>query len=104
MADVWKSLVSLHQASKFQTALTFMCELFNMHTVENENIPAFLNKMKSIVDRINSMKSKFKISNLTYVGVIAQSLNSSWDPWLENNVEADLTADESKHAFSVVHF
>ena len=28
VADVWKSLVSLHQATKFWTALTFMHKLF----------------------------------------------------------------------------
>ena len=104
VADVWKSLVSLHQATGFQTALMFMHKLFNMRVAENENIPAFLNKMKSIIDHINSMKSKFKISDLTYAEVIAQSLNSSWDQWLENNVKADLAADESEHAFSIMHF
>ena len=82
----------------------FMRKLFNMRAAENENIPAFLNKMKSIVDCINLMKSKFKISDLTYVGVIVQSFNFSWDQWLENNVKADLTADKSEHAFSVMHF
>ena len=75
-----------------------------MHMTKNKNIPAFLNKMKSIVDHINLMKSKFKISNLTYARVITQSLNSSWDQWPENNVEADLAADEFEHAFSVMHF
>ena len=89
-ADIWKSLVSLHQATGFRTTLMSMHELFNIHTVENNHISAFLNKMKSIVNSINLMKSKFNISDLTYAGVIAQSLNSSWDQWLEYNVEADL--------------
>ena len=75
-----------------------------MRAIENKNILTFLNKMKSIIDCINSMKSKFKISDLTYAQVIAQFLNSSWDQWLENNIEADLAADESEHTFSVVHF
>ena len=77
MADIWKSLVSLHQATIFWTALMFMHEHFNMRVVENKNITAFLNKMKSIVNHINSIKFKFKISDLTNAGVIAQSLNFS---------------------------
>ena len=103
-ADIWKSLVSLYQATRFWTALTFICKLFNMCAAENKNIPAILNKMKSIVDHINLMKSKFKISDLTYAGVIVQSLNSSWDQWLKNNVESYLTANESNHSFSIVQF
>ena len=103
-ADIWKSLISLHQATGFQTALTFMCKFFNICMIKNKNIPASLNKMKSIIDHINSMKSKFKISDLTYIRVILQSLNSSWDQWLENNVEADLMANKSDHSFSVIHF
>jgi hypothetical protein len=41
---------------------------------EDENIPEYINKMRTTIDDINNMKTIFKISNITYAGTLAQSL------------------------------
>ena len=82
-ANVWKSLTALHQSRGFRTALTYMCTLYHMTPAENKNIPKYINKMKGIVDQINSMKSPFKISDEQFAGVLAQSLPVDWEPFVD---------------------
>jgi hypothetical protein len=92
--DVWTSLISLHQATGFRTVLTYMRTFYTMRAAEDENIPEYINKMKTIVDEINAMKSRFKVDDITYAGVLAQSLPATWNPFIDNLFHGDFTEDE----------
>ena len=48
-------ITSLYQATRFQTVLTYMKKLYTMGAEDDENIPEYINKMKSIIEDINAM-------------------------------------------------
>jgi gag-polypeptide of LTR copia-type len=54
-AKVWIALKTLHQTTRFHTTLTYMRNLFCMKAEEDENIPEYINKMKTLVEEINTM-------------------------------------------------
>jgi len=54
-AEIWKMITSLYQATRFQTVLTYMKKLYTMGAEDDENIPEYINKMKSIIEDINAM-------------------------------------------------
>jgi hypothetical protein len=82
--QVWHSLISLHQATGFRTALTYMRSFYRMTAADDVNIPEYITNMKTLVDQINAMKTPFKIDDLTYAGVLAQSLPAAWDPFIDS--------------------
>jgi Txe/YoeB family toxin of Txe-Axe toxin-antitoxin module len=101
--EVWKALISLHQARGFRTALTRMRTFYSTRATEDENIPDYINKMKTLVDDINNMKTIFWINDITYAGVLAQSLPATWDAFIDKLYPG---VSDNKHsaAFSIVHF
>lgn len=103
-SEVWKSLISLHQARGLRTALSRMRMFYSMRAAEDENIPDFMNKMKALVEDINSMKGIFKIDNLTYAGVLAQSLPPAWDFFMDKLFPGDYTDEDTIANFSIVQF
>ena len=102
-ANVWKSLTALHQSRGFHTALTYMRTLYHMTLAENENIPDYINKMKGLVDLINSMKSPFKISDEQFAGVLAQSLPTDWKPFVDKLFPTDIITDHAPK-LNIIHF
>ena len=105
-AQVWKELVSLHQATGMRTVLTYMRTLYHMTAADDENIPDHINNMRAIVEQINTMRIHyFKINDYTYAGVLAQSLPAAWDPFIDNMFRFDVTGDEdSIPPLSIVQF
>ena len=73
-----------------------------MTAKDDENIPDYINQMKSLVDQINAMNTHFKVSDITYAGVLAQSLPESWDAVVDDLLWKANTADTDD--FSIVHF
>jgi hypothetical protein len=103
-SEVWKSLIDLQQARGFRTALTCMRTLYTMRASEDENILDYINKMKTLVDEINSMRSIFKINDITYAGALAQSLPPTWDNFIDNLHPGDFSDEDSMPTISIVQF
>jgi hypothetical protein len=103
--QVWHSLISLHQATGFHTALTYMRSFYHMTAADDVNIPEYITNIKTLVNQINAMKMPFKIDNLTYAGILAQSLPAMWDPFIDSLFQPGmLTGDTSTSTLSVLQF
>jgi hypothetical protein len=99
-AEVWKSLVSMHQGTGFRAALAYMRTLYHMSAKEDQDIPEFMNEMKNLIEQINSMNTHFKINDITYAAILAQSLPDSWDNCVDNLLRNVTKGD----GFSIVQF
>ena len=66
-----------------------------MTAVDDENIPDHINRMRATIEQINTMKIHyFKISEIAYVGVLAQSLPAAWDPFIDSLFHFDFHSDD----------
>ena len=80
-----------------------MRTLYHMTPAENKNIPKYINKMKGIVNQINSMKSPFKISDEQFAEVLMQSLPVDWEPFIDKLFSSDHITDHVPK-LNIVHF
>ena len=103
LAKVWIQLKTLHQPTGYCTALMYMCTLYHIEASEEENIPDFINKIKKLVNEINSMRTPFKIDNATYGGILTQVLPPSWEQFINNLFERDAASDKCL-PINIVHF
>ena len=74
-----------------------------MKATDDDNIPDFINDMKSLVDEINAMKSQFKISDTAYMGILAQALPDTWDATIDR-IARDQNIDNDDPDSSVLEF
>ena len=93
LAKVWTQLKTLHQPTGYCTVLVYMHTLYHLETLEEENISDFINKMKKLIDEINSMRTSFKIDNATYGGILTQVLPLSWEQFIDNLFRRDAASD-----------
>jgi hypothetical protein len=54
--QLWESLSGLHHGAGYWTAITYMRTVFQLQAADDENIPAFYNKYKKLVEKVNSMQ------------------------------------------------
>ena len=80
-----------------------MNKLYLMKATEDDNILNFINDMKSLVDEINTMKSQFKISDITYMSILAQALPDIWDATIDH-IARDQNIDNDDPDSSVLEF
>ena len=61
-----------------------MRNLYSMHAVDDENIPEYINNMKTIAEEINTMQyNNLKIPDKTFAGILLQSLPPTWDQFVD---------------------
>jgi hypothetical protein len=80
-----------------------MRTFYSMRASEDENIPDYINKMKTLVDDINNTKTIFRINDITYAGVLTQSLPATWDTFI-NKLYLGVSNDKHSTQSSIVHF
>jgi hypothetical protein len=73
-AQIWHALVTLHQITGMWTALMYMHTLFIMHAKDDDNIPQYINNLKTIIKQINTIDTVFKINDMMHIAALAQSL------------------------------
>jgi hypothetical protein len=103
--QVWSTLVSLHQPQGFLTILAYLRTLLHMTAAEDENIPDYINKMKSVVDQVNLVRHtgfNLKIDDIMFQSILLQSLPTSWDTFMENLFRADVTDEDPASALSTI--
>ena len=63
----------------------YMHKLYNMHVAEDEDILKYINKMKSMVEEINSRNDPdLEINDKTFSSVLMQSLPARWDQFVDS--------------------
>ena len=103
-ATVWQEITYLHQSTGFRTGLTYMRKLYAMHAAKDKDIPEFMNKMKSIIEEINSMHdTDLEINDKTFSGVLMQSLPEGWDQYVDSLHHANRTGGGPVPALNIVH-
>jgi len=81
-----------------------MRKLYAMRAAEDEDIPEFMNKMKSIVEEINSMHdTDLEINDKTFSGVLMQSLPEGWDQYVDSLHHANQNGGGPVPALNIVH-
>ena len=80
-----------------------MKEFYHMELGPNDNLPDYMNRMKNLVDQINAMKIPFKISDVTYAGVLAQSLPENYEAFVDKLFPVNLKSDVISE-LSVIQF
>ena len=77
-----------------------------MTVADDENIPDHINCMRAIIEQINTMKIHyFKISKITYAGILMQSLLASWDPFIDSLFRFNYHSDnDTIPKLSIVQF
>jgi len=79
--------------------------LFHMTASEDENIPDYINNMKAVVEQVNLMRhSSFKIDDMMFQLILAQSLPTSWDTFLGSHFRADVTKEDPASTLSTIQF
>jgi hypothetical protein len=82
----------------------YMRKLYAMRTAKDEDIPEFMNKMKSIVEKINSMHdADLEINDKTFSGVLMQALPEGWDQYMDSLHHANRTGGGPVPALNIVH-
>ena len=80
-----------------------MKEFYHMELGPNNNLPDYMNKMKNLVNQINAIKTPFKISDITYAGILAQSLPKNYKAFVDKLFPINLKSDVIPE-LSVVQF
>jgi hypothetical protein len=84
-AQVWESITSLHQATGFCTGVTWLRTLYSMRAAEDEDIPEFINKMKTLIADINAMHDdNLGVNNKTFSGILMAALPPAWDQFVNS--------------------
>jgi hypothetical protein len=102
-AQIWHALVTLHQVTGMRTALTYMRTLFTMRAKDDDDIPQYINNMKTVIEQINTMDTVFKIDDMMHTAALAQSLPASWDHFINNIFHVDRVG-EPMQSISIVLF
>jgi hypothetical protein len=63
--QVWSSLISLHQPRGFDMMLAYLRTSFHMIAAEDESIPNYINKMKSVVEQVTVISCGTLVSKST---------------------------------------
>ena len=86
-----------------RTALMYMHTLFTICMKDNDDLPQYINNMKTIIKQINTMDTVFEINNMMHAVALAQSLPASWDHFIYNIFHVDRVG-ESMQSISIVLF
>lgn len=80
--------------------------LYHIMAKDNENIPDYINQMKTLIDQINSMNTHFKVSNimLKYLPNSSPNLGTLWSmifgrrltPWILITLASSTSSATSK--------
>src|SRR6267154_1367916 len=80
---IWRSITSLYQSTGFRTGLSYMHNLYSMCVADDENIPEYINNMKTITEEINTMQyDDLEIPDKTFARILLQSLLPTWDQFV----------------------
>ena len=72
--------------------------------MEDEDIPEYINKMKSIIEEINSInKPDLEINNKAFSGVLVQSLPPEWDQYINSLYHANRTGGGPVPVLNTAH-
>ena len=103
-AEIWKTIMSLYQATGFRTTLTYMKKLYTMQAEDDENIPEYINKMKAIIEDINAIDDPdLEINSKTFKGVLLQSLPASWDQFVDSLHHTRIAGGDPAPSLNIVH-
>ena len=75
-----------------------------MKAKKDENILEYINKMKTLVEEINTMRSPFHIDDLTFTDILTQSLPTTWDQFLDAFAEHELMDGDDPKEITIVQF
>jgi len=106
--DMWKTLEAVHSEKAFQTAVDYERALFQAHATEDDDISDHVHRLQENWDRLNEFDDDaFTVPPEQFKGIIAASLPSSWDNYIQPYVgkrKGDSANKEAKYNIGVRDF
>src|SRR6266540_1823705 len=82
--EIWKSLEAIHETKDYQIAIAIQRNLFRKCATEGDDVVEHLTQLKKQWKRLNVLNNAdFHITDIQFKTIIASSLLSSWNSFME---------------------
>ena len=108
LPNVLSTLEAVHTEKAFQTAIDYEWSLFQARTSEDDDISDHVHRLQENWDRLNEFDDEaFTVPSEQFKGIIAASLPSSWDTYIQPYIgkrKGNATNKEAKYNIRIHDF